>query len=163
MFRFGPTKEDFKRDESGLENSFIPNCWTLVTPTIKDGDFIIRFNQDGTEEWRYEIIDVDRNRTLLQESGAQKFTAVRVRKTDPICQVRSILDTSKIPSEILTSIGMVPGPGGIPPHVHRCVINEKTKSISQINQLTSVDQGHSHSIINGVVIAVLDHDHKIVI
>src|SRR5690606_35893971 len=44
--RFGPTKEDYKREESGIENVFIPNCWTLVTPSVRDGDFIIRFNQD---------------------------------------------------------------------------------------------------------------------
>ena len=163
LVRFGPTKEDLKREDSGIENSFVPNCWTLVTPTIKDGDFIIRFNQDGTEEWRYEIIDVDRNRTLLQESGAQKFTAVRVRKTDPICQVRSIRDTSTLPSEILTSIGMVSGPGGILAHMHRVIVNEKITSVSQINQLTSSDQGHNHPVVLGQVSIVLGHSHTIIL
>ena len=163
LVRFGPTKEDFKRDDAGIENSYIPNCWTLVIPTIKDGDFIIRFNQDGTEEWRYEVIDVERNRTLLQESGAQKFTAVRVRKTDPICQVRAIRDTSTLPREILTSIGMVLGPGGIPAHMHRIVIAaDKITSVSQINQLTSVDQGHNHPVTNGVVQNILFHTHSII-
>jgi hypothetical protein len=162
LVRFGPTKEDFKREDVGIENSYIANCWTLVTPTIKDGDFIIRFNQDGTEEWRYEIIDVDRNRTMLFESGAQKFTAIRVRKTDPICQVRSIRDTSTLPSEILTSIGMVMGPGGLPAHMHRIVLPlDKINHVHQINQLTSVDQGHNHPVISGEVSVVLGHTHKI--
>jgi hypothetical protein len=160
LVRFGPTKEDLKREEFGIENSFIPNCWTLVTPTIKDGDFIIRFNQDGTEEWRYEIIDVDRNRTILQESGAQKFTAVRVRKTDPICQVRSILDTSTEPSEVLTSIGMVSGPGGILAHMHRIVLVNGVC----LSQLTSIDQGHNHPVDeNNIIGNVLNHSHTIII
>ncbi len=163
LVRFGPTKEDLKREDAGIENVYIPNCWTLVTPTIKDGDFIIRFNQDGSEEWRYEVVDVDRNRTLLQESGLQKFTAVRVRKTDPIYQVRSFSDTSSFPSEILTSIGMVAGPGGLPAHMHRCIISEKITSLNQINQMTSVDQGHNHQIINGNVVEVLSHSHTIIV
>lgn len=163
LVRFGPTKEDFKREDAGIENSYIANCWTLVTPTVKDGDFLIRFNQDGTEEWRYEIIDVDRNRTMLFESGAQKFTAVRVRKTDPIYQVRSIRDTSTLPSEILTSIGMVMGPGGIPAHMHRITINEKIRHISQVNQMTSIDRGHNHPISAGIVGTVLNHSHTIIL
>lgn len=163
LVRFGPTKEDYKREDAGIENVYIPNCWTLVIPSVKDGDFIIRFNQDGTEEWRYEIIDVERNRSLLQETGAQKFTAVRVRRTDPIYQVRAIRDTSTMPRELLTSIGMVTGPGGINAHMHRVVINEGIISLSQINEMTSIDQGHNHSIIMGQVSEVLDHSHTIIL
>lgn len=163
LVRFGPTKEDYKREEPGIENVFIPNCWTLVTPSIRDGDFIIRFNQDGSEEWRYEIIDVERNRTILEESGAQKFTGVRVRKTDPIYQVRAFRDTAMFPQELLTGVGSVPGPGGIPPHMHRIVINENTLSLAQINQETSIIQGHTHPIINGVVQEALGHTHDIVL
>jgi hypothetical protein len=163
LVRFGPTKEDIKREDTGLENTFIPNCWTMVTPSIKDGDFFIRFSQDGTVEWRYEIIDVERNRTLLEESGAQKFTAVRVRKTDPIYQVRSIRDTPTLPETILSGVGSVDGPGGIPPHMHRIVINENITSIDRINQMTSISQGHNHSIINGVISTVLGHSHDILL
>lgn len=163
LVRFGPTKEDIKREEVGLENSYIPNCWTLVIPSIQDGDVIIRFNQDGTEEWRYEVIDVERNRTVLEESGAQKFTAVRVRKTDPIYQVRAFRDTSKYPSEILTTIGGNIGSGNIPPHMHRIVISENITSLSQINQTTSTEQGHRHAVINGVVIDTLLHGHQIIL
>ena len=163
LIRFGPTKEDYKRDEPGIENVYIPDCWTLVVPTVKDGDFIIRFNQDGTEEWRYEIIDVTRNRSFLTQSGLQKFTCVRVRKTDPIYQVRAFRDTSMFPKEILTGIGSTPGPGGLPPHMHRIVVNENITSVSQINQMTSVDQGHNHSIVNGVIQTVVGHSHVIVL
>lgn len=160
LVRFGPTKEDIKREDSGLENTFIPNCWTLVTPSIKDGDFFIRFSQDGTVEWRYEIIDVERNRTLLQESGQQKFTAVRVRKTDPIYQVRSFKDTAMYPNTILTGLGGVSGPGGIPPHMHRLVRSEG----KPISQMTSVVQGHNHPVYdNGVVGTVLGHSHELIL
>lgn len=163
LVRFDPTKEDFKREEAGVENTYIPNCWTLVTPSIKDGDFIMRFNQDGTEEWRYEIIDVERNRVLLQETGRQKFTAVRVRKTDPIYQVPSIRDGSVFPSELLTSIGMVAGPGGIPPHMHRIRIDPGVTTLAQINQLTSVELGHNHPVRAGELLYSTGHSHSIIL
>jgi hypothetical protein len=163
LVSFGPTKEDIKRDEDGMENEFIPNCWTLVTPGIRDGDFIIRYDIDGNEEFRYEIIDVERNDTILEGTGAQKFTAVRVRKTDPICQVKVLADASTMPTEITTQIGMVPGPGGIPPHIHTIVINEHITALNQINQMTGVMEGHNHPVENGVVKEVLGHVHLIVL
>jgi hypothetical protein len=163
LVRFGPTTEDLKREDPGIENTYIPKCWTLVTPSVQDGDFIIRFNKDGSEEWRYEIIDVERNRTLLEDSGLQKFTAIRVRKTDPIYQVRSFRDTSTMPSEILTTIGMMLGPNGILiPHMHRVKISEKIINISQINQITSSEQGHGHAVVNGIVIDLFSHSHQII-
>lgn len=161
LVRFGPTKEDIKRMDEGLENSYVPDCWMLPVPAINDGDFLIRFNQDGTEEWRYEIIDVTRNKTLLTEVGAQKFTAVRVRKTDPIYQVRSFRDTSMYPSEIMTTISSVPG--AIAPHTHRLIINENITNPNQINQMTSTSLSHSHPIINGLVGNVLSHSHSIIL
>jgi hypothetical protein len=163
LVSFGPTREDIKRNEEGLENEFIPNCWTLVTPGIKDGDFIIRYAIDGTEEFRYEIIDVERNDTILEGTGAQKFTAVRVRKTDPIVQVKVIADTSTMPEDVTTSIGMVPGPGGIPPHIHSVVLSEKITSLNQVNQMTSVVQGHNHSIQNGIISEILGHSHELIL
>jgi hypothetical protein len=163
MVRFGPTKEDIKRNEEGLENEFIPNCWTLVYPSIKDGDFIIRYDLNGAEEFRYEIIDVERNDTVLEGTGAQKFTAVRVRKTDPIYQVRAIHDTATMPEELSTSIGMVSGPGGIPPHIHMIKINENITVVDQVNQTTSLMQGHNHPVVSGVVQEVLGHTHTIVL
>jgi hypothetical protein len=160
MVRFGPTKENYERQEPGIENVFVPNCWTLVTPALKDGDFIIRFNEDGSEEWRYEVLDVDRNRTVLLESGAQKFTVSRVRKTDPIYQVRAIRDTSMFPKELLTGVGSA---GKLLPHLHRIVVNEGILTVSQINQMTSISNGHNHAIVNGVVQTVLGHTHSIIL
>ena len=163
LVRFGPTKEEYKREEGGIENTFIPACWTLVTPIVKDGDFVIRYNKDGTEEWRYEITDVERNDTFLGNSGIQKFTCIRVRKTDPIYQVKVFADSSMYPSEVLTSIGSVPGPGGIPPHMHRVVISEKILSVRQISQMTSKEYGHNHVVERGVVSNVLEHSHSIIL
>lgn len=160
--RFGPTKENLERQEPGVENVFIPNCWTMVFPALQDGDFFIRYNEDGSDEWRYEVIDVERNRTFLHATGQQKFTAVRVRKTDPIYQVRAIRDTSPIPTEVLTGIGSVSGPGGIPPHMHRIVTNG-VMTVAQINETTSIEQGHNHPVVNGIVQEVLGHTHSIVL
>lgn len=162
MVRFDPTKDDLRQDEAGLESVFLPNCRTLVVPGIKDRDFIIRFNEDDTEEFRYEVLDVTRNKLLLDTLGAQQFTAQRVRKTDPIYQVRAFRNTATMPQTLTTQLGMVPGPGGIPPHTHSFVVNENTVSLSQINQTTSINQGHTHSIVNGIVQPALGHTHVII-
>lgn len=39
----------------------------------------------------------------------------------------------------------------------------KSKNISQINQTTSVSQGHSHTIVNGEIREALSHSHKIIL
>lgn len=163
LVRFGPTEDDLKFENAGLESTFIPDCWTLVVPSVKDRDFLIRFNEDGTEEFRYEILNVTRNKLFNTTSGAQKFRAQRVRKFDPIYMWRSIRNTATMPTVVMTSIGMVPGPGGIAPHTHNIVINENIVAVSQINETTSVNSGHNHPIINGVVQEVLGHTHTIVI
>src|SRR5690606_23907253 len=138
-----------------------PNAWTLSYPALKDGDILIAFNRDGTEEFRYEIINVTRNTTFSGSDGRQLFTAVRIRKTDPINQFRAIYDTSFMPREVNTSVGMVAG--AIPPHVHTITMNEGVLTISQINQTTSVDQNHQHAVIDGVVQEILGHTHEIII
>lgn len=161
LVRFDATVEDIERSEVGLENKYKPNGWTLSFPVLKDGDVLISFHRDGTEEFRYEIINVTRNRTMLGVDGKQSFTAVRVRKTDPIYQFRAIHDTSLIPRELTTSISMVHG--AIPPHTHTLVINEGILTLNQINQTTQVSQGHNHPIINGVVQEVLNHTHNLVL
>jgi hypothetical protein len=161
MVRFGPAKEDLVRTEAGLESEVTFDCWTMAFPPIKDSDVLIRFTEDGSEEFRYEVIDVTRNRTVLLESGAQKFTVKRVRKTDPIYQFRAIRDTSTMPTTIVTSLDGVSGPGGIIPHQHQLVVNEGIVSLVQVNQTTSVAQGHDHSVIDGAVQEVLGHTHTV--
>ena len=103
---------------------------------------------------------------MFSDSGGQKFTAQRVRKFDPINEWRAIRDTSTMPRVVTTSVGFVPGPGGIAPHTHDIVVSEKIIALTQVNQTTSVNppvgQGaHNHPIINGVVQMVLGHTHNI--
>jgi hypothetical protein len=164
MVRIGPTQEDFKMENAGLENVFIPDCWTMVFPSIRDRDFIIRFDENGVEEFRYEILNVTRNVLTEGQQGAQKFSAQRVRKTDPIYMWRAIRDTSTMPTNVSTSIGLLAGPNETAiPHAHNIVINEGIVALSQINQTTSVVEGHNHPIVNGVVQEVLGHSHTIVL
>lgn len=160
LVRFDPTVEDIERTETGLENKFKPNAWTLSYPTINDGDVLIAFNRDGTEEFRYEIINVTRNTTFGGTDGRQIFSAVRVRKTDPIAQFKVIYDTSLQPRELSTSIGLV---GGIvEPHIHVFTVPESIIQVGQINQTTSIAAGHAHVIENGEIVSVLDHTHSII-
>lgn len=160
MVRFGPAKEDLIRTEAGLESEMTFECWTMAFPPIRDSDFLIRFYEDGAEEFRYEVIDVTRNKTVLLETGAQKFTVKRVRKTDPIYQFGTIRDTSTIPTDVYTSLA---GNASIVPHLHRVRINEGIVTLSQINQTTSINEGHNHPVRNGVVEVVLGHSHDLML
>lgn len=85
--RIHPHKDDLdiKPDQALMQNTN-PTAWTITVPTIKDRDIIIRFNIDGTEEFRYEVQDVTRNKTILGESGRQEFNMVRLDKTDVVYQ-----------------------------------------------------------------------------
>ena len=162
MVRFSPTEDDLKIEDEGLESTFLPDAWTLVVPAIKDRDFLIRFTEDGLEEFRYKVLNVVRNKLIGNVSGSQKLKLQRMRKTDPIYMWRAFRNTATMPQKVFTDIGQVAGPGGILPHTHSFVVNEFTLASSQINQTTSVDQGHNHPIINGVVQEVLGHTHTIV-
>jgi len=159
--RPGPTAENIKQTEAGLESEFPVDLWTLAVPTIHTRDIIILFDQDGiNEEFRYEISDVTRNNTIVGLQGGQHMKALRIRKYDPAYQIRVFRDSSEFPSKLNTSIGFVPG---IPPHTHEIVISEKITSVNQINQTTAVSQGHNHPIVNGVVMEALGHTHTIIL
>jgi hypothetical protein len=162
LIRIEPTLDDLVSKDDGLESVFLPNCWTLVVPALKDRDFFIRFNKDGTEEFRYMILNVTRNKIFLDNYGRQAFSAQRMPKTDPIYQVRYFSDNSTMPSKLLTSISGTPGPGGIPFHSHEIVISENTLSINQINQTTSYSRGHNHSVVSGQISEQLSHSHIII-
>lgn len=71
---------DLKSDQALMQNTN-PTAWTLAVPTVKDRDIIIRFNVDGTEEFRYEIQDVTRNKLMFGDSGKQDFKMIRLDKT----------------------------------------------------------------------------------
>jgi len=159
--RLAPNTENVKMHEAGLESENTLDLWTLTVPTIKTRDIIILFDTEGiNEEFRYEVGDVTRNDTLLGQQGGQHLKAIRIRKYDPAYQIRVFRDSSMFPSKLNTSISFVPG---IPPHTHEIVISEKITALNQINQTTSVVQGHNHPIVNGQVMEVLGHTHTIIL
>ena len=160
LVRPGPTEENLKMYEAGLESEFPVDLWTLTVPTIKTRDVLVMFDIDDNEEFRYEVMGVTRNNTVAGLQGGQKFKALRIRKTDPAYQIRVFRNTAEFPSKLNTSIGFTPG---IVPHLHSITINQDILTVSQINQTTAVAQGHNHPIINGVVMTVLGHDHKIIL
>ena len=160
MVRFDATEEDIKYDDEGLESSFLPNCWTLVVPAVKSRDVLIRFNEDGTEEFRYEIQRVTRNKLIESLSGAQKFSLYRLRKTSPPYQWRAFRNTATQPQTLVSGIGFS---DRVVPHTHNIVINENIISINQINHTTGISLDHSHPIINGVVQEVMGHTHDLIL
>lgn len=158
--RPGPTVENLKIYEAGLESEFPLDLWSLTVPTIKTRDIIVLFDQNDNESFRYEVAGVTRNDTILGLDGGQKLSTFRIRKTDPAYQIRIFRDTASFPSKLNTSLGFALG---LPPHSHQIVINEKILAVNQINQTTAVSQGHNHPIIAGIVQAVLGHTHTIIL
>lgn len=160
MARFTNADEDVKMSEAGLESEMLADVWTLTVPTIKDRDILIRFDQDGNEEYRYEVLSVNRNKTISSLQGGQKLRVQRIRKYDPAYQIRAFRDTSTMP---VTKTTMPGSTTGIPAHSHTYVINEKDPST--FNQTSGIAFGHSHQIIfvNGVltVLPVLGHTHTL--
>ena len=164
LARFGAAIEDVKMEEAGLENHIIFPCWTMTYPTLEDRDVIIRFSPDGKEEFRYEILDVERTRLLFGQTGKQSFKAQRIRKTDIRYQWRAIRDTSDEPIQVMTTVGNLRGPNNVPiPHTHTLTISNNTLALSQVNQTTDIEEGHNHPIIDGQICTVLGHTHDIIL
>lgn len=160
MVRFGPADESVKTTETGMESDMSFDCWTLTVPSIKNRDIVIRFDQEGNEEFRYEVMNVSRNKMLESLMGAQKFKLQRIRKTDTAYRIAAFRNTEKLPAKIFTGLASAPT---IPPHSHTIVVNENTTTLQSINQLTGVTQGHNHVVRNGVVQEALGHTHTIII
>lgn len=140
LMKFDPWVDTLPLVDSGLTVQDVkPSTWTLVLPAIKPRDFIVRFDSDGNEEFRYEVISSTRNVLFNQQLGAQKLALQRIRKTDIIYQVRVFRDTSTMPSTLITSID---SSLGIAPHSHTIVRNEGPPFTW--SQITSMNQGHSH-------------------
>ena len=140
--KFEPWVDDLPLTDSGLEvEATKPSAWTLVLPALKKRDFIVRFDQDGNEEYRYEILNITRNILFNQQFGAQKMALQRIRKTDIIYMTPVFRDTSAMPTTIQTSIV---SSAGILPHSHSLVKNEKHPMFWQ--QLTSTSAGHNHTV-----------------
>ena len=128
--RFGfvssPAVDDLIPMDSGLESEHKPNCWGLTVPTIKDRDFLVRFDVAGNEEFCYEVLNVTRNRLFLAMEGQQTFSVNRISKTDPIYQVPITYDTAIYPQTIISgSTAAIPA---YPAHSHSIQINENISS-----------------------------------
>jgi len=161
LMRFPPTQDDLTIKPHGLQQSFIPNnAWSLAIPFFKDRDVLIRFNQDNSEEFRYEVINVTRNKLMFSLSGAQSMTIYRLDRTDPVYQWRSIRDTSLYKGTLNTTMGTLRDHG---PHFHTVVINEGITTLSQINSTTSTVMSHNHPIISGACQEILGHTHTIIL
>jgi hypothetical protein len=160
QIRTGPTEENLKMYEAGMESEYPLDVWSLTVPTIKTRDVLVLFDQNDNEEFRYEVAGVTRNNTINGLDGGQHLKTFRIRKFDPAYQIRIFRNTSDFPSKLNTSLGFAVG---LPPHSHEIVINEKVLSVSQINQTTAISQGHNHPIVNGQVMEVLGHTHTIIL
>lgn len=159
--RVGPTAENLRMHEAGLESEFPLDIWTLTVPTIKTRDVLVLFDQNDNESFRYEVSDVTRNNTILGLDGGQHLKTFRIRKTDPAYQIRVFRNTSDFPQTVNTGLGFAPG---LPPHSH--VITKNQNDPSTWSQLTQVSQGHNHEIliIGGlpVVQYTLGHVHSVI-
>lgn len=164
LVRFSPADEDVKMYDAGLESELITDAWTLVIPTINDRDILVRYDLIDNEEYRYEVLSVNRQRTVLRQSGGQKIRIQRIRKTDIAYQIPVFKNTEFMPSNFDTTITSSPG---LMPHKHTIRINEKDKSL--FNQITSKDQGHSHQVKYNSstgqleVLPILNHTHSIIL
>lgn len=162
--RIDPYVDTLPIMDSGLSVQDVkPNAWTLVLPAIKPRDFIVRFDANGNEEFRYEVISVGRGVLFDKNFGGQKLTLQRIRRTDIIYQCKVFRDTSTMPTNMATSIS---SSLGVAPHSHTFVKSEKHPMTWQ--QITSVSAGHSHIVqwnpTEGVleVSEELSHQHLII-
>jgi hypothetical protein len=83
LIRVNPWKDDVKLlAANGLTQDVELTAWTINLPTIKDRSTIIRFNEDGSEEFRYTVLDVTRSKLMFGLTGQQTFRIQRIDKTD---------------------------------------------------------------------------------
>ena len=86
LIRVHPFTDDLEIGDGGLKQKSEPGAWTINHPSLRDRDVIVRYSLDGNEEFRYEILDVTRNRLFFGESGKQQFRMIKLDKTDQIYQ-----------------------------------------------------------------------------
>ncbi len=142
MVRFSPAEEDVKMQDAGLESELTTECWTMTVPTIKDRDILVRFDQDDNEEFRYEVLTVNRNRTVMRLESAQRMRVQRIRKYDKAYQITAFRNTETLPEKV--QIGIT-NARGIGPHTHEIV--STNQPLNKLNQLTSVNLGHNHIVV----------------
>ena len=97
LVRIQPFTDDLKLEQSqGLVQPSELTAWTINIPTLKDRDIIVRLLKDENdnfvyEEFRYEVLDVTRNKLFFGQSGQQQFRMRRMDKTDVIYQYDVII------------------------------------------------------------------------
>ncbi len=85
LARIYPYTDDLELDASqSLRQTVELQAWTINIPNIRDRDVLIRLNEDGTEEYRYECLNVVRSKLFFGKTGKQEFTMKRLDKTDEI-------------------------------------------------------------------------------
>lgn len=88
--RVSPYNNDLElTSDRGLAQVDILETWTISIPTIKDRDIIIRYNKDAetglySEDFRYEVLNVNRNKLLLGLDGKQNVSMKKLDKTRQI-------------------------------------------------------------------------------
>lgn len=157
LVRVDPATDDLQILDRGLEPDYQPDAWTMAYPAIKDRDVLVRFNEDNSQEYIYEILNVNRVRAMFGQSGAQKFKMQRFPKTDQIYQFPILRDTSPYPGNATTSSNFAPG---IISHNHSIIVPDGTSLITYTGA-TLVSQNHNHIIFNGVVQNILGHTHTL--
>ena len=88
MMRFYPYKDDVDIvQDQGLRSPDELVSWSLTIPTIFDRDVIVKYTEDGIEEFRYIVLSVTRNKLLFSKTGKQEILMRRLDKTDQIYQI----------------------------------------------------------------------------
>lgn len=161
LIRVDPATDDLKiGDKDSLTPEYTPANWTIAFPAIKDRDVLVRFNEDGTEEFRYEVLRVTRVKSFFGQSGVQRFDMQRFGRGDIIYQLSVTRDMS--PHAVLMTTG-ASAASGIPAHVHTVNVPYGA-DLSKFNGTTAVNAGsdrHLHVVRNGVVQTVLGHTHTL--
>jgi hypothetical protein len=158
LLRVNPATDDLNLvDRGGLEPMYEPDGWTMPFPQIKDRDILIRFNPEGTEAWRYEVLNVTRNKVMFTQTGAQQVKLKRIPKTDIVYQFPVMRTTSPVPGSITTSANSTPG---IITHSHDIILPESS-NILTLKVATLEAEGHNHVIYHGQVQSVLNHTHTL--
>lgn len=158
LVRVDPADDDLQIvDRGGLEPMLEATSWTMPFPAIKDRDFLVRFNPDGTEEFRYEVLSVNRVRAFFTQTGAQKMRIKRIPKTDIIYQFPVVRDCGPIPATLSTGTSSAPG---MKAHSHQFILPEGVNP-NTAKFATLASEGHNHVIFNGVVQSILGHTHTL--
>lgn len=156
LLRIDPATDDLNLvDKGGFEPMHEPDGWTLAFPQIKNADIIIRYDINGNEIFRYEVLNVTRNKVLFSQTGVQKMKLKRLPKTSIIYQFPIVVNLAPYPGMLFTSIN---GTAGIPDHSHGIIVPQNA-NISAYNGATLEAEKHNHIIYSGNVNSALNHSH----